>query len=688
MGDVLAGEGRAWIFVAKSLLAIYLAAWLAMWLRLERPSTSMITVAIVMHPHSGMVLAKSFYRTLGTLAGSAAGLALLAAFPQQRELFLASLSVWVALCSGGALLYRNFMAYGFLLAGYTAAIVTLPVIGQPLHVFDSAVMRVSEVLLGIAVAGVVSDLVLPERLRAVLRHGARERFVQFVDFVRGSTGGGIDRAQMERAHLAAVRAVVQLEDLRASVAFEDPEARARSLRVRLLNQRYMAASTSFHSLHHLINRLYRAGRTQVGEALVALNRPVGEALAPVDPSQQYEPAVLAARLDETVARLPGLAMQLRAPLADPDAQLEFDAGAALTRRFAGEIHAFSTMQAALRSGRRLGGSVERVHFRRGNDLAGAGVAWLRTFLTMAALSALWLASGWAFGASAMLLATIFSGLLAGSPTPVAAATRTLHGYAAGMMAAFVVVFGLLPGSNSFPMLICASAPLLAIGPYLSTRAGLPGVGAGYTLGFVYILALNNPMAYDPVRFLNDAVAQLVGLALSGVAFVVVPAVTGTGWQRRRQLRRLREQVALAASAPLAGLSHRFESVSRDLFQQVVGHTRPGSAESRDLLAWALAVQETGRAVIELRQDLASGTLRGQARAAADAAVQAVAWLYRAPDAPAWRAADRAVAQAIDATAHAPAVRNHLFQLRTALRDEDSPVGERASNEPPETANAA
>jgi hypothetical protein len=35
------------------------------------------------------------------------------------------------------------------------------------------------------------------------------------------------------------------------------------------------------------------------------------------------------------------------------------------------------------------------------------------------------------------------------------------------------------------------------GPYLATRATLPGVGAGYTLGFVYILALKNPMVYDP-----------------------------------------------------------------------------------------------------------------------------------------------------------------------------------------------
>lgn len=671
LADFLVGEGRAWIFVGKTLLAIYLAAWLAMWLQLEQPSTTMITVAIVMHPHSGMVLAKSFYRVIGTLAGSLCGLALMAAFPQQRELFLLSLSLWVALCAGGAMLYRNFMSYGFVLAGYTAAIVTLPAVTNPLNVFDSAVMRVSEVLLGIVVAAVVSDLILPQRLRMALRQNARAQFAQFIDFVRGSTGGSIPRAQMEQAHLAFVRAAVHLEDLRASVIFEDPETHARSTRMRLLNQRYMAASTSFQSLHHLINRLQRGGRATVADTLIALYRPIGAALTP-QPEQWHEPALLASRLDACVTQLPALVQVLRASLREPSAQLEFDTGAALLQRFAGELRDFTMTEKSLR-GKQLHGSVERVHFRRGNDLAGAAVAVLRTFLTMAALSAFWLTSSWTFGATAMLLATIFSGLLAASPNPLTAAAYTAYGYVAGMLAAFVLVFGLLPGSDGFPMLIAVSAAFLLIGPYLSTRDTLPGVGAGYTLGFVYILALKNPMVYDATHFLNDAIAQVAGLALSGVSFVFVPKVTGTGWQRARQLRRLRGQVTLAATEPLPGLAYRFESVSRDLFQQVVTHTRPDSAESRDLLAWGLAVQESGRAVLELRQELASGGLAPAVRVAANAALQAVAHLYRQPDAARWRDADRKVREAIAAAGDDQGVRLHLYQLLSALSDDESPL---------------
>ena len=686
LAEFLAGEWRAWIFVGKSLLAIYLAAWLAMWLQLEQPSTTMITVSIVMHPHSGMVLAKSFYRAIGTLAGSLFGLALMSVFPQQRELFLLSLSLWVGLCAGGATLYRNFMSYGFVLAGYTAAIVTLPAINNPLGVFDSAVMRVSEVLLGILVAAVVSDLVWPERLRLLLRQSAQAQFNLFIDFVRDSTAGNMPREQMEHANLALARAAVRLEDMRASVIFEDPEVHARSTRMRLLNQRYMAAATSFQSLHHLINRLQRGGSPRVADALIALYRPLGDALSPAL-AQQHQSAVLAVRLDECLVQLPAQVAALRAPLTEPLAQLEFDTGATLLQRFVVELRDFATLEGSLRE-TQVRGSVEKVHFKRSNDIPGALVGVLRTFLTMALLSAFWLASSWPFGSGAMLLATIFSGLLAASPNPLGAATHTLLGYVAGMLAAFLVVYVLLPGSNDFVSLIGASAGFMLIGPYLSTRDTLPGVGPGYTLGFVNILALKNPMVYDPAHFLNDGIAQVAGLALAGTAFILLPSVIGSSWQRTRQFRRLREQAVLAATAPLEGLTWRFESLVRDLFQQVVTHTRPGSDESRSMLAWALAVLESGRTMIELRQQLvADSKIAPAVRDAATAAMHAIARLYQAPDAARWRKADAAVHTAIATAAEQP-LRLPLYQLRSALRDDESPFAAYIPPPSPESVHAA
>ncbi len=676
LADFLTGEGQSWIFVLKAALALYVATWLAMWLQLEKPSTTMITVLLLMHPQSGMVLAKSFYRAIGTLAGSVFGVLLMALFPQQRELFLLSLSLWVALCAGGATLYRNFMSYGFMLAGYSAAIVTMPAITNPLNVFDSAVMRVSEVLLGVIVAGAVSDLVLPGRLREVLRRSAREQFGHFLDFARNSTGGAIARADMEQAYLRFVRAAVQLENLRAAVIFEDPEARARSSRIRLINQLYMAATTTFQSVHHLINRLQRSGRADVADALVALYQPIGQALSP-EPAQQHDPAVLAPRLQACERSVPALAQQLRATLPQV-AQTDFDTGAILLQRFADELRDFTLVENSLRA-KRLRGNVERVQFRRGNDHVGAGLAVLRTFFTMTALSAFWLASGWPHGASAMLIATIFAGLLSMAPNPVSTAFRTLFAQGLGMAAAFVVTFGLLPSCDGYAMFVMATLPLLIPGYYVQSKPAVSTTGVGYGIGFVSSMLLTNQMSYDPAFFLNEAIAQLAGFALSAVAFMVIPAITGSGWQRARQLRQLRRQVVQAASAPLAGLAYRFESVNRDLFLQVVTYTRPDSRESRDLLAWALTVHECGRGLIELRQDMAGSLLPATVEQLAQQAVQAVARLFEAPDHVRWQQAEQAVAAAImgilrnqpGAQSGSRRMLLHLHQLRSVLRDDES-----------------
>lgn len=681
LADFLVGERQAWIFVFKCLLAFYIAAWLAMLLQLEQPATAMVTVALVMHPQSGMVRAKGFYRAIGNVAGSLCALLLIAAFPQQRELFLLALSLWVAGCAGGAMKYRNFMSYGFVLSGYTAAIVALPAISDPTSVFDGAMMRVSEVLLGVIVAGVVSDVIFPDRLVDVLQRSRREHFEQFMAMAGGTRLGSTPRAHMEHAHLRFVRSAVQIEDLRSSVIFEDPETRARSSRMQLHNLRYMSAATTFQSLYHLIDRLQRQSHPGTAEALIRLYAPVSNALtAPT--SQHLEPRILADRVAACEAELPMLAAELREALRDDaDLQMEFDSGATLIRRFASELHDLTMLEARLRKAQgRLPDGIEHVDFKRSNDYVAPLITTVRGFLALSMLSLFWIDTSWASGPSALLTASYFCGLLATSPSPVSAAINISIGYALGMSGAFVVAFYLMPGSDGFMMLILASMPLMLIGPYLLTRnATLPGMGTGYVMSFAGILALKNPMVYNPEQFLNDAIGSWFGVVACGVAFMLIPTVIGTEWLRRRQLRTLRQQVTFVASSPMAGLLYHAESSNRDLLHQIVQHTRPDSDELRHLLSWDLAVHECVRAIIELRQDMQHAELPPPLKDTMQRAVDALARLYDAPDTQRWRDACRIVGHAIMLTTQAlpraqascRAPLGHLLQLRAALRDDES-----------------
>lgn len=101
----------------------------------------MVTVFIVMQPQTGMVIAKSFYRFIGTIVGAMVTVGLTALFGQFPELFLLSITLWICLCTIGASLNRSFRAYGFVLSGYTTALIGIPALANPDGVFISAMTR-------------------------------------------------------------------------------------------------------------------------------------------------------------------------------------------------------------------------------------------------------------------------------------------------------------------------------------------------------------------------------------------------------------------------------------------------------------------------------------------------------------------------------------------------------------------
>jgi len=689
LADALRGEGEAWLFVLRTLLSIYLAGWIALRLDLASPMTAMITVVVVMHRQTGMVFAKGFYRVLGTLIGSVAALAMVALFPQEPVLFVLVLAIWIGLCTGGALLYRNFKAYAFVLSGYTVALIALPAVNQPQNVFALVTARVTEVVLGLLVTGVVSDVVFPSRLRQTLRDTVRRAYDGFLDFVRDATGGQLSRTSMEQAHLRFVRDAVEIEDLRSSVVFEDPEARVRSGRLRLLNQRFMAVSTSFQSLHHYINRLLRQAEGDVAEALIGLYRPLKAALS--DRGGRERTAETAHRLAACRDALAPRAAAVRDTL--PRARHEdFDIGVSLLQRFFGELHDYVAAEAALvapQQWRTPQAGGDTAVFLRGNDYAAAALTALRSALLVAAMCWLWIQAGWISGATAVFQAVALSAILSSSANAPAAARSLFKGFVFGIALGVACQLLVLPQMDGYILFVAGTLPFLLLTVYLASKPALFGFATGANLAFISILAVQPTPSFNAVTTFNSVVPLLLGTLAVSVTFVFVPPVIGTRWHRRRLLEQLRRQTTLAARAPLPGLHTRLESVNRDLFQQIVAHTPPGSDELRELLGWALSVHETGRTLVELRGDAADGELPAALASEVDAAVQALAELYLAPSPERHRLALRRIDAALAASRRDDAVplrwkrtREHLHVLRGALLDADSVLAALAAGPAP------
>ena len=296
-------HGTIWIFAIKTLLAGFLALWLSFRFDFDIPSTALMTVFIVAQPQSGLVLAKSVYRLLGTLAGLLATSLLVACFAQERELFIIAMSLWIGLCVAGAARFRNFQAYAFVLAGYSSCIIGFPAIQQPDQFFEIARGRVSEIALGIFCAAVVSDAFFPQRLAPKMVATLRGQFSRLAAFVAKAVTGATDRTITIDDQLRFVADVLALETLRASSIFESPDSRIRDDRLRLFNTDFMTVTTTLHAIQQLTQRLHEQGRDTV---LAALRPCIAMLAAPLTDkegnkvSMAAEAPALAARLEEII----------------------------------------------------------------------------------------------------------------------------------------------------------------------------------------------------------------------------------------------------------------------------------------------------------------------------------------------------------------------------------------------------
>lgn len=658
------------IHMLKLALAVLLAMGLAMRLDLAKPSTAMMTVIIVMHQRSGLVLAKSFYRFLGTMAGVLASVVLAALFSQEAVLFIIAGACWLALCTAGSAVFRNFQSYAFVLAGYTLVIVGLPAALQPELAFDIAVVRLTEVMLGLLCAGVVSDLILPQSLSDSLQAMVRQRFGNFARYVSRESA---DAAASERTMLRFIGEVISLESLRSASVFENTSHPAQSTRLSLLNTAFMTASTTFHTLDLLFTRLQDAGKQAPLNALLEKYRAI---TAPL----QQEPASAANSLRDLRQALPAQLLEARRIVlaaaganVNLSALLDFDSAIELLLRFADELQDYARIQAAVVSGEDL---LEKEktparHYVAATDPLLALFAGVRSAAVFGLTSAFWIVSGWASGIEAIVLGTVFGGLFAAAPSPSRAVKQFVIGALSGSLAAFVCAYYLQPYAENFSMLCLALIPFLLLGAWLSNHPKHAGMGAGMLIFFVTYTSIDSAYNFDFLTTLNSIIGGMLGVGAASVMYMVIDP-TDSRWVKQRLARALRLQVVDACGKPLPGLLPVFESTTRDLLQRFTASHALDNEDDREVLAWLLSVLEIGRAVIHLRQDMVNESpMPAGEIAAADHCIATISALFDKPGKARRQAAIDAVLQAISTCMGRPALLAHLHLIRASLLDEKS-----------------
>jgi len=662
----LEGHGQDLLYISKILLATMLALGLSLLFDLSKPGTAMVTVIIVLQPRSGLVLAKGFYRFIGTSVGVIMSIILAASFTQQPILFLVAGACWVALCTAGSTIFRNFQSYAFVLAGYTLVIVGLPAALQPDQAFDIAMTRLAEVMLGLLCAGVVSDVLFPKRLSDVLLLTVRKRFADFKTFIALDDAGASSRPARERMVLRFAGEVIAFEALRTSSVFESATGHLQNLQLRQLNHAFMTASTTFHSLDQLFGRLQKNGKQSTLDALLMEYQAMVRALSSQDRTQL---AQVRSGLPQRLAALQrGLAASSIGKGIDSDGShlLDFDSATELLVRFADELQIYARIHAV----------VIHAEMHMPDDLQLPARYVTRTDPTMVVTSALraaigfgisslfWIESGWVSGTDAVAMATVVSALFAAAPSPTQVVRQFMIGAVLGGFFGFLSAYYLQSRAENFTMLCFSLIPFITIGAWLTTTRKYSGIGTGVLLFFFSYASIGSSYEFDILTLLNGMTGGLLGVAIASVMYQIIDP-SDSRWIKRRLARALRRQVVEACNRPLPGLAGRFESGTRDLLSRFAVTHSLDDQDDRDIMTWLLSVLEIGRAVIQLRQETLHVT-DPQAHDKIAQSVRSIAHLFASPSQPRLRAALDAVLAAVAVCGELHAVLANLHLMRGAM----------------------
>jgi len=148
----------------KTALAMAIAYGIALSMGWDKPMWAGFAVAFVSLSTSGQSLNKAALRMVGTLLAIVVSLTLIAWFVQDRWLFVVFIVAWVGLCT--YLMSGTRYQYLWHVAGFATVIICFDAGADPVHAFNTAMLRAQETGLGILVYGLISVLLWPSNSRA------------------------------------------------------------------------------------------------------------------------------------------------------------------------------------------------------------------------------------------------------------------------------------------------------------------------------------------------------------------------------------------------------------------------------------------------------------------------------------------------------------------------------------------
>lgn len=518
------------LFSLKCFMASMLALYLAMRLGLPRPFWAMMTTYVVANPFSGLVRSKALYRVGGTVLGALATLVLVPRLVHAPELLSLALALWVGLCLYLSLLDRTPRSYVFMLAGYTAALISFPTVGEPATIFDVALARVEEICLGIVCATVVHSLVFPQSMGAALLKRLDQAMLDARNGVADALSGAAARGSRDRRNLAGD--ITELRLMATHLPFDTSTLRWTSNAVHALHDRLAAMIPLLAAVE---DRLLALRQLDAPGAAARWSAVLGRIGAWAGQKEDPPPAQRQAlhgeleRMAPKLGRDTGWSQLLELNLSLRLRELLGVSGQCRELR----RHIDSGLSAALPAETAQQPGVRPGVLHRDHRLA--LMSALAAALAILACCAFWIVTAWPGGATAAMMAAIFCCFFAAQDDPVPGIMVFLNATVASIPFSAIYLLFILPAVHSFEMLALTTAPLLLfLGCYMARPA--TALKATATLfGFAGTLALQDTGNSDVTSFVNSMLGQLAGVGAAALITSLFRSVSAD-WSAQRLLR--------------------------------------------------------------------------------------------------------------------------------------------------------
>ncbi len=525
LAEWLRDSTPALLFGLRLWGSVCLSFYVAFQLELSEPSWAATTAALVCQPVLGASLRKSMFRMVGTVVGAIAIVILAALCRQDRVSFLVGLTLWCAASAFVATILRNFAAYAAALAGYTAAIIAIDVLGPVGStngiVFLFAINRAIEICIGIVSAGVVLALTdLGHSRRKLATESAALSGAIMDGFTKAFAASSSSLNEFRALRRELLRRVIALYPMIDAAIGEASDLRYRS---KVLQRAVAGLMETISAWRKVAFAIALNGNSATQREADAVHDLLPQTrLSPTAIASTREPAELRDACCSSVRTLTRFDAQtpMQRLLAD-NAALGMLGMARALNGLTGVIDPRDVV--GVRGMARL----------RVADWAPAFLNAARTLVAVGAVSMFWVASAWPNGVAAITFCAVIVILL----PPVgdgaySASAQFFQGSALAAVLAAIVVFGFLPQATTFPSLCLLLGVVLVPLGFLNAWGWRPMFNFAAAVNFLPMLNITNGMTYDGSGFWNGAIAILAGIAVGVLAMLVIPPMSPAARTRR------------------------------------------------------------------------------------------------------------------------------------------------------------